>query len=139
MLQSGPTRSFVAKFRSVWSSLAVHEFRAAKEEHCKPGHDEVRIMMTKLSLQHPFPLGVLKGGLGPLGVLKGGLGPLGVLKGRRSGSSWSVEGGSGSSWSVEGPEVWVRDYVQLSMVPAVSTLVCTYCMYQINKVSFMIM
>ena len=49
VLQSGPTRSFVAKFRSVWSSLAVHEFRAAKEEHCKPGHDEVRIM-TKLSL-----------------------------------------------------------------------------------------
>ena len=41
VLQSGPTCSLVAKFRSVQLSLGVREFHAAGEERCKWGHRRV--------------------------------------------------------------------------------------------------
>ena len=41
LLQTGPTCSLVAKFPHIQSSLAVHEFRAAEEEHRERGPGRV--------------------------------------------------------------------------------------------------
>ena len=53
VLQSWPTRSLVAKFHSVQSSLAVRKFRAAGKEHCKQGHGQVCAKVWCLMSWHP--------------------------------------------------------------------------------------
>ena len=41
MLQSGPTVASLPSFHTVQSLLAVHEYRAAGEEHCEQGNERV--------------------------------------------------------------------------------------------------